>query len=175
MLSIAIFTFASGVAALMLIVAIRALTWHKVSGFLTSILLLLVLFATWQVLARSGSTSLERGVLFTLCGLVGLLAGLIRGQNTSMRFEPSEGDVLCRRGALLALGWAITVVISVTLWTIPGLRPPAWAAALAPALIFLTSAFTVSTLIIIARASALRREHFAQLEQEQAAQEHLTS
>src|SRR5689334_13037957 len=127
---IAIFAIATCVAALMLIVAVRALTWHKISPFLNSILLLLVLFATWQVLTRSGRVPLERGILFALCGLVGLVAGVIHSQNTPMRFEPSEGDVICRRGALLSFGWVVVVVLSNTLLAIPGLRTPIWAAIL---------------------------------------------
>jgi hypothetical protein len=154
----------------MLIVAGRALTWHRISPFLNSLLLLLVLFVTWQVVARSGSIPLDRGFLLTFCALVGLLAGLISGQHTPMRFEPGENDVICRRGALLIFTWAVVVIISITLWTIPGLRAPAWAAVLSPTLAFLTSAFTISTLVIFVRASALRRDQFAQIEREQQVQ-----
>ncbi len=167
----AVFATASCIAALMLIVSIRALTWHKVSVFLTSVLLLLVLFATWQVLTHSGPVSVEMWGLFFLCGLSGLVAGLVRGQNTPMRFVPGEGDVLCRRGALLPFFWAATVVTSITLLTMPGRHAPAWAVALPPALVFLTVAFTTTTLTIFARISTLRREHFSRLEQERLAQQ----
>jgi hypothetical protein len=71
---------------------------------------------------------------------------------------------------LLIFTWAVVVIISITLWTIPGLRAPAWAAVLSPTLVFLTSAFTISTLVIFVRASALRRDHFAQIEREQQVQ-----
>lgn len=165
--TIAIFPIATCVSALMLIVTVRGLTWHKISAFLNSILLLLVLFVTWQVLAGSGAVSLEGGILLTLCGMVGLLAGIIHSQKTPMRFEPSEGDVICRRGALLSFGWAVVVVLSITLLVIPGLRTPVWAAVLPPALVFLTSAFILSTLVLIARANILRREHAFQTESEQ--------
>jgi ABC-type xylose transport system permease subunit len=167
---IVIYAAAANVAALMLIVAIRALTWHKVSPSLTGTLLLLVLFVAWQLLKRTGSVSLEQWVLFVLCALVGLVAGLARGQMAAMRYMPSEGDVLCRRGSLLIFGWAVVVLVKTTLLTIPGLRVPAWQDVLPPALIFLTAAFTVSTLTILARVSATRHEYLAHPEQEQVAQ-----
>ncbi len=167
---VTVFALATCVGALMLIVAVRGLTWHKVSPFLTSLLLLLVLFATWQVVGRSGSLSLEQWVLFTLSALVGLIVGLIHGQNTAMNFVPSEGDVLCRRGGLLIFCWAVAVVVSISLLTMPGLRASFWKAALPPALVFLTAAFTTSTLTIIARTTSLRREHLSRPEHERLAQ-----
>src|ERR1051326_7506781 len=155
---IAVFALATCVGALMLIAAVRALTWHKVSPLLSGTLLLLVLVAAWQVVARGGAPSPEQGLLFTLCALVGLVVGLIRGLNTSMRFVPSEGDTLCKRGGLLIFCWTVAVVVSVTLLTIPGLHASFWKAALPPTLVFLTAAFTTSTLTIIARTTSLRRE-----------------
>jgi hypothetical protein len=165
--TIAILPIVMCVAALMLIVAVRSLTWHKISPFLNGLLLLLVLFATWQVLARSGTVPLERGILLTLCGMVGLIAGVIHSQNAPMRFEPSEGDVICRRGAFLSFAWAVVVMLSITLLAISSLRAPIWAALLPPALVFLTSAFILSTFVLIARANVLRREHVFQAENEQ--------
>jgi hypothetical protein len=167
---IAIFALATCVAVLMLIVAVRALTWHKVSPALNSILLLLVLFVTWQLLARGGPVSLEQGVLFALCGLVGLVVGLVRGMTTPMRYVPREGGVLCRRGALLIFGWAAVVVTSITLLTMPGLHAPAWAGFLPPALVFLTAAFTFSTFTILSRVSSLRREQEFQAASEEQSQ-----
>jgi 4-amino-4-deoxy-L-arabinose transferase-like glycosyltransferase len=169
----AVFALATCVAALMLIASMRALTWHKVSPFLTSILLLLVVVVTWLILARGKAISFEQGLLFTLCGMVGMVAGLVRGQNAPMRFEPGEGDVLCRRGGLLIFCWAAVVVVLITLLTVPGLRAPTWEAILSPTLVFLTAAFIISTLTIFARVSTLRREHLSQLEQERLAQERL--
>ena len=170
MLDLAIFALATCVAALMLIASVRALTWHKVSPPLTSTLLLLVLFTTWQVVARSGPFSPEQWILFVLCALVGMLVGLMRGQAASMNFVPSEGGVLCRRGALLLFCWTVVLVASITLLTIPRLHTPAWGVALPPALIFLTAAFALSTLTIFARASSLRRDYLAQPEHEPQAQ-----
>lgn len=154
----AIFAIATCVAALMLIVSIRALTWHKVSSLLNGFLLVLVVFVTGELLARSGPGSFEQWVLFVLCGLVGLIVGLVRGQTVLMRFMPREGDVLCRRGALLIFCWAVVVVISISLLTIPDLRAPAWAGILPPALVFLTTAFIVSTVTILLRVNGMRRE-----------------
>jgi hypothetical protein len=170
MLDFAIFALATGVAALMLIAAVRALTWHKISTPLSGLLLLLVLFVTWQVVARSGPYSPEQWLLFVLCALVGLVLGLLRGQAAPMEFIPSEGDVLYRRGALLIFCWAVAQVVSITLLTIPHLRAPVWKAAMPPALIFLTASFTLSTLTIIARASTLRRDNLARSEHEPQAQ-----
>ncbi len=154
---------------LMLIASIRALTWHKVSQPLTGMLLVLALFAAWQLLTHSGPISAAQWGLFILCALVGLVVGLVRGQCALLRFVPSEGDVLCRRGALLIFCWAATAITLITLLSIPSSRMPAWEAALPPALAFLTAAFVASTLTIFARVSALRRESHAQLEQERLA------
>ncbi|HEY7349585.1 MAG TPA: hypothetical protein VH599_14820 [Ktedonobacterales bacterium] len=166
---IAIFGAATCVAALMLITSMRALTWHKVSTSLTSLLLLLVLFVTWSLLARSGPISLEQWILLVLCGLVGLVVGLVRGQTVPMRYEAREGGVLCRRGALLPFCWAVTAVIMITLSTIPGLRAPAWAGVLPPTLVFSATAFTASTLTVFSRVGSLRREQPPQPEQGQVA------
>ncbi|HLV98419.1 MAG TPA: hypothetical protein VKT82_07040 [Ktedonobacterales bacterium] len=166
MLEFAVFTLATCIAALMLIASVRALTWHKVSPPLSGLLLLLVLFVTWQVVARSSPFSPEQWLLFILCALVGLVVGLMRGQAAPMEFVPSEGDVLCRRNALLMFCWAAALVVSITLLTIPGLHAPTWKAAMPPALIFLTAAFTLSTCTIFARASTLRRDYLARSEQE---------
>src|SRR5579885_2781954 len=75
--AVAIFSIATCAAVLMLIASVRALTWHKVSPFLNSILLLLVLFVTWQVVAHSGPIAPEQWILFVLCALVGMLVGLM--------------------------------------------------------------------------------------------------
>ncbi len=163
--TIAVFAIATCVAALMLIVAVRGLTWHKISVWLNSALLLLVLFVAWQLVARSGSIPIESGISLALCGMAGLVAGVIHGQNTRMRFEPGEGDVICRRGALLSFSWAVVTILSMSLRAIPSLRAPLWATALPSALIFLTSTFVLGTIILMVRANLLRREHLAQLSQ----------
>jgi hypothetical protein len=168
---VAIFAIATCAAVLMLIASVRALTWHKVSPFLTGILLLLVLFATWQVVAHSGPIAPEQWILFVLCGLVGMVVGLMRGQAARMRFEEREGDVICRRGALLTFCWAVLVVMSITLLTMPSQHRPIWAVGLPPALIFLAAAFAISSLTIFARVSTLREENLLHPQSEPQAQE----
>ncbi|HEU5368977.1 MAG TPA: hypothetical protein VFU69_10955 [Ktedonobacterales bacterium] len=157
--AVAIFAIATCAAVLMLIASMRALTWHKVSPFLNTILLLLVLFVTWQVVAQSGPIAPEQWILFVLSALVGMVLGVVRGQAARMRFEAREGDVLCRRGALLMFCWAVVVVSAITLLTMPSAHRPGWAMALPPALIFLTAAIAISSLTIFARVSTLREEN----------------
>jgi len=159
---LAVFAAATCVAMLMLIVSIRALNWSRVSPVLQGFLTLLVVFVAWQLLKRDGVISFEQGLLFALCFLVGLVVGVIRGLAAGMRYDPREGNVICRRGALISFCWAAAVITYVTLLTIPGLRAPSWEGFLPPVLIFLTTAFTISTLAIISRVSSLRREHALQ-------------
>ncbi len=167
----AVFAAATCVAMLMLIVSIRSLNWRRVSQVLQGILALLVAFVTWQLLQHDGVASFEQGLLLALCVLVGLVLGVIRGLAAGIRYEPREGDVICRRGALLPFCWAAAVITYVSLLTIPKLHAPSWEGFLPPALVFLAVAFGMSTLVILSRVSSLRREHELQVasaeEQEQ--------
>ncbi len=163
---LAIFSVVTCVAVLMLIVSIRSLTWHVISRFLNSILLLLVAFAMWLVVTRDGPISFERGLLFTLCGLVGLVVGFARGQAAAMRYDAHAGNITCRRGGFLIFCWAAVAITNVTLLTGPGLRDPAWQVGLPAALVFLTASFVSATLTLFYRTSTLLHEHLLQAEQE---------
>ena len=170
MSNLAIFAAATWVAVLMLFLSVRSLTWHKVSRLLNSLLLLLVLLATGLLVTHAGPVSFEGGLLFALCGLLGLAVGFARGQAAQMHYEPREGDVMCRRPALLIFCWAGVVIAQITLLADPAARLPSWEIALHAALIFLTASFITSTFTIFYRVSSLRREYLFQLEQEQLAQ-----
>ncbi len=166
MSNLAVFTVVTAVAVLMLIVSIRALTWHTISRFLQTILLLLVLVATWLVIMRDGPLSFEEGLLLALSTLLGLVIGFIRGQAALIRFDLAVGDVVCRRGSLLIFCWAAVAVTNVTLLEGSGLRSSIWQSALPAALTFLTCVFLVSTLTIFSRITAMQRDIQAQPGQE---------
>lgn len=163
---LALFLLVTWVAVLMLIFSIRSLTWHRISRFLQSILLLLVALACWQVITRDGSVSVELGLLFTFCGLLGAATGFVRGQTTPMHYDLPAGDVICRRGGLLSFCWAVVAVTNVTLLNHPSLSDTTWRIALPAALTFLTGAFVAGTLTIFSRVSALQRATLLQAQQE---------
>lgn len=168
--TLAIFSLVTCVAVLMLIVSIRALVWHRISRFLQTLLLLVVLFANWLVISSTGLLSFEWGLLFALCGLVGLLLGFIRGQATPMRYDPQVGDVVCKRRGFLIFCWAVVAVGDVTLLNGPGPHDPAWSIGLPAALTFLTASFAASTLTIFSRMSGMQYDHRMQSQQEIQAQ-----
>ena len=170
MLTLATFSGVTWVAVLMLIVSIRSLTWHKISRFWNSILLLLVLVATWEVVTRDGPVSFEQWLLFIFCALLGLLVGFVRGQAAPMRFDFHAGDVICRRGAFLIFCWAAVAITNITFLDAPSLSSPAWQLGLPAALIFLCATFLISTLTLFARSSATRQDYLLQA-QRQAQQE----
>jgi hypothetical protein len=168
--TLAIFSLVTCVAVLMLIVSIRALVWHRISRFLQTLLLLVVLFANWLVISSTGLLSFEWGLLFTLCGLVGLLLGFIRGQAAPMRYDPQVGDVVCRRRGFLIFCWAVVAVGDVTLLNSPGPHDLAWRIGLPAVLTFLTASFAASTLTIFSRMSGMQYDHRMQSQQEVQAQ-----
>lgn len=164
--ALATFSLVTCIAVLMLIVSIRALVWHRISRFLQTLLLLLVLFANWLVISSTGPLSFEWGLLFALCALLGLLIGFIRGQAAPMRFDPQVGDVVCRRRGFLIFCWAAVAVAYVTILNGPGLRDSAWRIGLAAALTFLTASFIASTLTIFSRLTSMQYDHRTQAAQE---------
>jgi hypothetical protein len=163
--ALAIFSLVTCVAVLMLIVSIRALVWHRISRFLQTLLLLLILFANWLVISSTGLLSFEWGLLFALCALVGLLVGFIRGQAAPMRYDPQIGDVVCKRRGFLIFCWAAIAVIYVTLLNGPGPHDPAWRIGLPAALTFLTASFAATTLTIFSRLSGMQEDHRMQSQQ----------
>lgn len=168
--TLAIFSLVTCVAVLMLIVSIRALVWHRISRFLQTLLLLVVLFANWLVISSTSQLSFEWWLLFALCGMVGLLLGFIRGQAAPMRYDPQAGDVVCKRRGFLIFCWAIVAVGDVTLLNSPGPHDPAWRIGLPAALTFLTASFAASTLTIFSRMSGMQYDHRMQSQQEIQAQ-----
>jgi hypothetical protein len=162
MSNLAVFIVVTAVAVLMLIVSIRALTWHTISRFLQTILLLLVIVATWLVITRDGLLSFEEGLLLALSALLGLVIGFIRGQAALLRFDLAVGDVVCRRGSLLIFCWAAVAVTNITLLVGSRPRVSIWQVVLPAALTFLTTAFLASTLTILSRITAMQRETQAQ-------------
>ncbi len=167
---LAIFSAVTCVAVLMLIVSFRSLTWHRVSPSLNSLLLLLTIIAAWQLAARVGPISFEQGLLFTLCILLGLAVGFARGLAIPLRYEPREGGVICRRGALLIFCWAVVAVADVTSLAGHGFSDPAWLTGLPAALLFLTAFFVTSTLTLFYRISTREREELAQSTEQPQAQ-----
>jgi len=157
-----IFIIVIAVAVLMLIVWMRALTWHTISRFLQTILLLLVIAANWLVLTHDNSLSFESGfesgLLLALCTLLGIVIGFIRGQAARLRFDLSVGDVVCRRGSLLIFCWAAVAITTIALLSAPGLGASIWQVVLPAALTFLTVAFVVSTLTIFSRIRVMQQE-----------------
>lgn len=168
--ALATFSLVTCIAVLMLIVSIRALVWHRISRFLQTILLFVVLFADWLVISSTGVLSFEWGLLFALCGLVGLLLGFIRGQAAPMRYDPQVGDVVCRRRGFLIFCWAVVAVTYITLLNGTGLHDPAWRIGLPAALTFLTASFAASTLTIFSRLTGMLRDNRIQSAQEMQAQ-----
>lgn len=168
--TLAIFSLVTCVAVLMLIVSIRALVWHRISRFLQTLLLLVVLFANWLVISSTDLLSFEWVLLFVLCGLVGLLLGFIRGQAAPMRYDPQIGDVVCKRRGFLIFCWAVVAVGDVTLLNGPGPHDPAWSIGLPAALTFLTASFAASTLTIFSRMGGMQYDHRMQSQQEIQAQ-----
>ena len=164
--TLATFSLVTCIAVLMLIVSIRALVWHRISRFLQTLLLLVVLFANWLVISSTGMLSFEWGLLFALCGLVGLLLGFIRGQAAPMRYDPQVGDVVCKRRGFLIFCWAVVAVGYVTLLNGPGPHDPAWHIGLPAAMTFLTASFAASTLTIFSRMSGMQYDHRMQSQQE---------
>lgn len=171
MLALVIFSGVTSVAVLMLILSVRSLTWHKISPFWNTILLVLVLLSAWQVVIHDGSITFEHGLLFSFCALLGLLVGFVRGQAARMRFDFNVGDVICRRGAFLIFCWAAVAVTNVTILDAPALGTPAWQLGLPAALLFLTGAFLTSTLTLFVRSSAMRAEYLERAAREQTQQE----
>jgi uncharacterized membrane protein len=170
MSDLAIFAAVTCVAVLMLIVSFRSLTWHRVSQPLNTLLLLLTVIAAWQLVARVGPISFEQGLLFTLSVLLGLVVGFARAQAIPLRYEPREGGVICRRGALLIFCWAAVAVADVTSLAGHGLYDPAWQTGLPAALLFLTASFISSTLTLFYRISTREREEQAQSAEQPQAQ-----
>ena len=165
--ALATFSLVTCVAVLMLIVSIRALVWHRISRFLQTLLLLVIIFANWLVISSTGLLSFEWGLLFALCALLGLLIGFIRGQAAPMRFDPQIGDVVCKRRGFLIFCWATVAVAYVTILNGPGLRDSAWRSGLAAALTFLTASFAATTLTIFSRMSSMQDDHRMQAQQQE--------
>jgi hypothetical protein len=162
--ALATFSLVTCVAVLMLIVSIRALVWHRISRFLQTLLLLLVLFANWLVISSTGLLSFEWGLLFALCALLGLLIGFIRGQAAPMRHDPQVG-IVCKRRGFLIFCWAAVAVTYVTILNGPGLRDSAWRVGLAAAITFLSASFAATTLTIFSRLSGMQYDHRMQAQQ----------
>ncbi len=155
----AIYSTTALVAIVMLAVAFYSLSWHTISPVFNLLLMGGVIYAAWQLVARSTQLNFEHDLLFILCILVGLLVGFIRGQAMPIRYHPGLRDVVVRRGGFLIFAWAAVALAIITMQNAPHASNPSWLLWLSATLVFLTASFLISTLTLFARARGAREEH----------------
>ncbi|HEY7126882.1 MAG TPA: hypothetical protein VH540_23290 [Ktedonobacterales bacterium] len=155
----AIYSVAALVAIAMLVLAFYSLSWHTISPVFNLLLIAAVIYATWQLVAKSTQMNFEHDVLFVLSVLVGMLVGFVRGQAMSIRYNDRLHVVVCKRGGFLIFCWAAVALALITLHNASHNADHSWLLWLSAALVFLAASFLISTLTLFARARGVREEH----------------